>query len=216
MECINPLVDLEQLRYSHETLGIPISYSTTCLAAKQGNLLRLKYALEHIEKLSDSQTINISHRAAWGGHVDCLRYAHERGCLIDQWTYVEATKNNNVPEANQLACLQYLVQYLGSGELPLRTIIGRSALHNSIINNHFTCVRFIHENLISEPLNISFINACVHSSIEHDNINCLQYMHENGYQIPTIDRLFVTNHPDCLVYLDKLGRISDDTLSVFS
>ncbi len=42
--------------------------------------------------------------AAGGGHLDCLKYAHENGCKWDKWTWYEAARKG------QLECLKYALE----------------------------------------------------------------------------------------------------------
>lgn len=193
----HPICDLDPLRYSHETIGIPIDKTTAEYAAIQGNLSCLKYALDHIGELAIKCTI--CNYAAAGGQVDCLRYAHEHGCLLDMWAYLEVTTAcHHVAEPNLLACLQYL--YNHGCRCP--KYIGYSSLNSSIKTNRLECARFIHETV-----GIEFAEECVINSINNDNVGCLKYIHESGYKLSKYKRTL--KNPACVSYLDKFGMIYD-------
>lgn len=86
---------LDCLRYLHEAGGDGIIVTPCLGVAVDGRLDR--YACGHRRPLGS----NVTRMAARGGHLDCLRYAHEHGCLWYPSTCITAAKRGH------LDCLRY-------------------------------------------------------------------------------------------------------------
>ena len=65
-------------------------------AAREGDLLLLQFAVRR-----GCNTEMVCMAAAGGGHLECLKYAHEHGCEWDEWTCEWAA------EGGHLECLKW-------------------------------------------------------------------------------------------------------------
>ena len=67
------------------------------------------------------------------GYIDCLRYAHENGCLLNKFIYVHMAAQNG-----HIDCLQYLHE----NGCPWSKLMCTEAAENGQID----CLRYLHEN----------------------------------------------------------------------
>jgi hypothetical protein len=91
---------LEYLVWLREVKNCDWDSSTIERAAKQGNLLMVKYCVEN----GCPMNAGACERAALKGHLDVLKYLHENGCPWNWWACSYAHKNNHVD------CLNYLIE----------------------------------------------------------------------------------------------------------
>ena len=98
--------------------------------------------------------------AAYSGHLDCLKYAHENGCPWDEWTCIYAAMNGH------LDCLKYAHE----NGCPWT----KDACHDTASNGHLDCLKYAHEN------GCPWDDETYVYAAENDHLDCLKYMHENG------------------------------------
>lgn len=88
---------MDILTYAVEN-GCPHNANTYAIAARQGHWEALKYLYEKSGSIWDSSTCAA---AAEGGHLQCLRFAHQHGCDWDTKTCTAAAQKGH------LECLMY-------------------------------------------------------------------------------------------------------------
>ncbi|ATZ81203.1 ankyrin repeat domain-containing protein [Bodo saltans virus] len=98
--------------------------------------------------------------ATENGHLECLKYAHENGCIWDEWTCACAARKGH------LECLKYAHE----NGCPWDVMTCASAAQKG----HLECLKYAHEN--GCPWN-SY--TCFRAAL-NGNLECLKYAHENG------------------------------------
>jgi hypothetical protein len=125
--------------------------------------------------------------AVQGGHLDCLRYAHEHGCpwSIDSCQFAAQYGHMN--------CLSYAHEH----GCPWDT----ETCQYAALNGHLDCLRYAHEHGCSWS-----IDTCLYAAL-NGHLDCLRYAHENGCPWGTdICRYSAEyGHLDCLRYAHEHG-----------
>ena len=91
--------DLIRLKYLHEN-GCEWNYWACTLAARHGHL----YCLKYLHKNGVICVISACYEAADNGHLDCLKYLHEHGCEWNGGAVMRAASSGH------LDCLKYLYE----------------------------------------------------------------------------------------------------------
>ena len=185
--------------------------SRACFALSAGGCLR---AVKDAGLSWKMKAIAVSHRAAGGGHLGLLRYAHERGCPWDESTCKKAAAGGH------LDCLRYAHEHgcpwnentcvyaAGYGHLDC---LQYAREHGSPWNEHtcsaaarrghLDCLRYAHER------NCPWDKYTCSWAAEGGNLNCLQYAHEHGcpWDECTCSEAAAGGHMDCLRYALEHG-----------
>ena len=157
--------------------------------------------------------------AAKSGHLECLKYHHEKGRPWDEWACIFAANNGHIE------CLQYLhkngfpwdkdacafaakngqlecLEYLHKNGCPWDT----GACGDAAANGHLEILKYLHEN--GCPWNQG---VCAHAA-KNGQLECLEYLHKNG--CPWDKRVCAfaaaNGHLDCLEYLYENGCLWDE------
>ena len=99
--------------------------------------------------------------AAYNGHLDCLKYAHENGCPWDERIHAQMQHTMGI----QIA-LNMLMKMAAHGI--------RYTCSSAAYNGHLDCLKYAHENGCPWDKNM-LLNAAY-----EDILDCLKYAHENG------------------------------------
>jgi len=98
--------------------------------------------------------------AAKSGHLECLKYIHEKGRQWDTWTCSIAAAYG------RLDCLKYLHE----NECPWDSW----ACNYAAANGKLECLKYLHENRCPWD---KYACSCASAN---GNLDCLEYFHENG------------------------------------
>jgi hypothetical protein len=150
---------LESVRYAIEN-GCTWRDDLCTTAAEFGHLHLLKYLLplEHSRELGETKTCAM---AAWGGHLECLKFARIMGCEWDHKTVSSASRNGH------FACLKFaLDEGCESNE---------DVILNAVEFNHYECLDFA----LSEGCETS-TEAC-YLAAKFNRLSCLQLLREYEY-----------------------------------
>ncbi|ATZ80098.1 ankyrin repeat domain-containing protein [Bodo saltans virus] len=98
--------------------------------------------------------------AAFKGHLECLKYAHENGCSLDFLTCASAAANGH------LKCLKY------AHENGCLWFCGTTL--SAASNGHLECLRYAHEN------GCPWSNSLYSFAKKYGQLECLKYARENG------------------------------------
>ena len=125
--------------------------------------------------------------AAGGGHLDCLRYAHEQDCPWDGFTCRRAA------EGGHIECLKYAHEQ-GCPWNPDTCQAAASA-------GHLVCLNYAHEQ--GCPWNALTCHAAAYGG----HLECLKYAHEQGcpWNTFTWRRAAEGGHIECLKYAHEQG-----------
>jgi hypothetical protein len=124
--------------------------------------------------------------AAEYGHLECIKYAHEKGCPWSTDTSTGAAKNNHIE------CLKYLHE----NGCPWNS----NAYYYAAANGHLECIKYLHQN--GCPWSI---DTCA-SAAENGQLDCLKYLHENGCPWSSNTCKYAAYyHIDCLKYAHENG-----------
>lgn len=134
----------------------------TTAAASVGNIETLRWLIDQGCPVDHGITIATS--AAWGDHVDCLRYLCETGRACGADVYAAAIRGGNV------ACLAYLDRVRCPRPDQCALLASQSG--------RLAPLRYLHED-IGVPLHP---DACV-IAVQHGNATCLRYAHKRGCEI---------------------------------
>ena len=120
--------------------------------------------------------------AAGGGHLECLRYAHENGCPWDVYTCASAAGGGH------LECLRYAHE----NGCPW----GGATCASAAGGGHLECLRYAHEN------GCPWGGATCASAARGGHLECLRYAHENGcpWDGATCASAARGGHLECLRY----------------
>ena len=152
--------------------------------------------------------------AAKYGRLECLKYAHENGCLwnegkhayIDENSYLECFicpyKNyctwdkltcHDAARNGHLECLKYAHE----NGCPWDKWI----CHDAARNGHLECLKYAHEN--GCPWDKC---TCMYAAF-HGNLECLKYAHENGCPWDKCTCMYAAKngHLECLKYAYENG-----------
>jgi len=98
--------------------------------------------------------------AAYYGHLECLKYAHENGCPWDKYTCEYAAYNGH------LECLKYAHE----NGCPW----GADTCINAVTNGHLECLKYAHEN------GCSWDESICEKAAEYGHLECLKYALEHN------------------------------------
>jgi len=172
--------------------GQPFSHSSACkFAAATGNLKILKLLRADDFPWSPAVTAH----AAFGGHIETLTWAHENGCVCDEWTMDCAGAGGD------LVCAKYLRENGCPWDIETSQIaasLGR--LEFLKYGRQHGC-----------PWDA---DTCVQAAM-HGHLDCLKYAHENGceWDVFTPGTAAVHNQLSCLVYALENGCPRDAFVS---
>ena len=131
--------------------------SRACFALSAGGCLR---AVKDAGLSWEMRAIAVSYRAAGGGHLGLLRYAHEHNCPWDERTCSEAAAGGH------LNCLQYAHEH----NCPW----GKCTCSEAAAGGHLNCLQYAHEHGCPwDEYTCSNAAVCGH-------LDCLRYAHERG------------------------------------
>lgn len=156
-----------------------------------GSLAQLKYAHEF---LGFPLNWRVCVAAAANGEIECLSYAHEKGCPWDKSVCFEAAANGH------LGCLIYAHKNGCPWD--------KWACEAAVRHGHVKCLEYLHKNGCPWDEFVCIIAA------ENNRPECLRYAHENG--CPWDERVCIiaaTNeHVECLQYAHRNGCSLDGLL----
>jgi ankyrin repeat protein len=160
----------------------PLSTHIPSHAARYGHL----HILQWLNEYNDWDSY-VTVKATIGGHLDCLKYAQERGCPIDEEVACDAARHGH------LHILKYLNEngYTWKNE----TVTAQSLKHG-----HIDCLKYMIENGVEWPeYNVSI-----------KNIKCLIYAHENGCPLnewgtDVMNDIANMGDIECMKYAHKIG-----------
>ena len=117
---------------------------------------------EYIEEFKETGNWDgdLTAYAAFNGHLDCLRYAHEKGC---PWNIRTASF---AADGGQLGCLKYVHE----NGCPWH----RFTTSHAAENGHFDCLKYAYEN--GSPWN----EFTILYAAKYGDLNSLKYAYENG------------------------------------
>eukprot|EP01113_Clastostelium_recurvatum_P050751 TRINITY_DN968_c0_g2_i1.p1 TRINITY_DN968_c0_g2~~TRINITY_DN968_c0_g2_i1.p1 ORF type:complete len:570 (-),score=58.56 TRINITY_DN968_c0_g2_i1:1326-3035(-) len=231
---------LDCLRFAHDN-GYRWSRFAAAYAAAGGQLACLRYAIEDggckwgepIGSFSfpgqPAPVTSICTQAARAGSIECLKYAHQRGCPMDNATPTGAVYGGS------MECLQYvyenygwgtnmynnacteaasrghyaLLQYAHSHGCPLECSDGTntySSCEKAASNGHLDCLIYAHEN--GSPLTI----RTSHVAASNGHLSCLAYAHENGCPWDMSTAHLAARHSDCWEYVVANGCPHDPNI----
>ena len=175
--------NLESVRYAIEN-GCTWRDDLCTTAAEFGHLHVLKYLLplEHSRELGETKTCAM---AAWGGHLECLKFARIMGCDWDYETSSFASRNGH------LACLQYALEEGCESD--------EDVILNAVEFNHYACL----ELALSEGCETS-AEAC-YLAAKFNRLNCLAILRE--YECPWDHRVLeiakYKGHGEIIAYAEQ-------------
>lgn len=135
--------------------------------------------------------------AARHGQLNSLRWLHQQGCIVNNYTIINAAYFGNLSclqyafehsndksedlclyaaKGGDLACLQYLHEH--GCKLDNDTCI------NAAIGGHLSCLKYLHDH------GCSWNEGTTYNSARYGHLSCLQYAIENGcaYHLPGLMR----------------------------
>ncbi|ATZ80081.1 ankyrin repeat domain-containing protein [Bodo saltans virus] len=115
---------------------------------------------ENMLKITCFGKCNDCINAAFKGHLECLKYAHENGCSWDAFICAYAAYNGH------LECLKYAHENGCSWD--------EKTCRYAAKNGHFECLKYAHEN------GCSWDEFTCAQAAENGYLECLKYAHENG------------------------------------
>jgi hypothetical protein len=185
------LVDLPNLRSIKEA-EIHMEY-----AAKLGNVA-LMSALHKYHCNENSWNMDVFYYVASGGHLDCLKYAHEHGC---PWFTIVCT---GAARGGHLECLRYAHEH----GCPW----GAETCNSAAKAGHLNCLLFSLEHGCPWDLRTSYY------ATESGHLDCLQYLHEHGcpWSAGTCSTAAIAGRLDCLQYLHEHGCPWDTNTCYFA
>ena len=129
----------------------------------------------------------VAHNAARHGDLDCLKYAHENGYILDTFTCKFAAMNGH------LECLKYAHE---NGFPWNKQTCEYAAMHG-----HLECLKYAHEN--GCPWDRMTCNNAAYMG----RIECLKYAHENGCPWNEFTCLYAAmqGRLECLKYAHENG-----------
>jgi len=138
-------------------------------------------------KEDDKTSTYICNNAVKGGHLDCLRYAHENGCPWDYNTCWRAAENGH------LDCLKYARE--NGCPWDKRTCWFAAEY------GHLECLKYAHEN------GCRWDEYTCSEAAKNGHLDCLKYLHENGcpWDKDTCEVAARNGHLDILKYSHENG-----------
>ena len=127
-------------------------------AANAGNLRGIKYLRKQGQTWDESMCVF----AAYNGHLDCLKYAHEHG-LLDGWTEVVCLC---AATGGHLDCLKYVHEHGCPWDKWTCSYAAR--------DGHLDCLRYAHEN------GCPWDEETCQFAASRGHLECLKYLRENG------------------------------------
>lgn len=169
--------NLKALKWLKEN-EYPLHTGITKYAAQGGYLHVLKW-LDNMYDWDEEVCVNAVH----GGHLHCIKYAQERGCLLTKEITYYATLSGHFN----------ILQYAYENDCPLSDY----AVSNALQFGHLDCLKYMIEKGAEWPEYV----------VEIYNIECLKYAYENGC---SINRLIMSNFASsgnlkCIKYLYEHG-----------
>jgi len=157
--------------------------------------------------------------AAMSGKLECLRYIHEKGGILDISVCKMAI------QCNSLECLQYAIEngvtvqpklnYLAAS---LGNLLALQFMYNdhqpgtsykwgpdtcraAVENNHIECLKYAHEH------GAPWDTECAAGAAASGHLHILKYLHAQGcpWSIQATNNAAYHNHLDCLIYLHENG-----------
>ncbi len=125
--------------------------------------------------------------AAENGHFECLKYAHENKCPWDEETCINAAKNGN------LECLKYAHENGCEWDEMTCTL--------AACYGHLDCLKYAHGNGCEWSFDAPW------SAAQNGQLECLKYLHEEGcsWTVDTCEQAARHGHLDCLKYAYENG-----------
>lgn len=168
-------------------------------AAEKGDLERLKQvhrvhaSWEKLFPDPDDDPDLLCSIAARGGHLDCLKYAHENGAHIMESTCFEAVMGGFVE------CLKYAYENIHDVWLRDDILDFRQNLcYAAAEHGHLDCLKFIHENGRT-CLNVYNLDLCS-VAMYNGRFEFLKHVHEKGSPV---------TWKSCMSLIACLARESD-------
>ncbi|KAL4085434.1 hypothetical protein QTP88_027293 [Uroleucon formosanum] len=144
---------------------------------------------------------NICEKAAFHGHIDCLKISREIGV---PW-YDSSQEDQSECEPAEFHRLMYSKSYIAGHKLGVSfydsSRWAQSACDQAAVSGKLDCLIYAHEN--GSQWNI--FTCCVAAA--EGNLECLRYAHENGcpWNIKTCIAAASGGHLDCLKYAHENG-----------
>ena len=154
-----------------------------CARAARGGDLRL---LQYAHERGCPWTEETCYGAAWGGNLECLRYAHGRGCPWDEYTCTEAARGGH------LDCLRYAHEHDCPWDSDTCTEAARLRYYE---------YRYAHEH------DCPWDSDTCTEAARGGHLDCLRYAHEHGcpWGEFTCSAAARGGHLECLRYAHEHG-----------
>lgn len=158
------------------------------VAAREGMLAVMQYLHYVHPKLPRSESVCV--QAVEGGHLECLRFAHENGWFCSK-AVTEAAVQFGRP-----ACLKYAFQH----QCPFDA---QTLCQQAYQAGHVACLRYAHEHGCDLLLNTPCMAA------GSGGLECLQYAHEHGVAFSPLTSVgaAMVGNLACLYYLREKGYV---------
>jgi hypothetical protein len=132
-------------------------------------------------------TRNLTTCLAFGGHLDCLRYAHEHGC---EWN---SKTCENAASGGHLDCLEYAHESDCNWD--------HETCSAAAENGHLDCLKYAHEH------GCEWNSKTCKYAARNGHLDCLKYAHEQGCEWNHDTCLFAARngHLECLMYAHEQG-----------
>ncbi len=212
---------LEALKFLRNN-GCRLNQQVVVEAARIGNLEMLKYCLENISNKIDMKTnqgLSLCYVAATAGHVHVLKYLHENGYPWDdniphmasncnRFECLKYAVEEGCPVNNIIARSLEAVKFLKARGLEWKTY----ATQNAVQANDLELLKYAHEN--GAPCGEAAYYAIIHGALE-----CLKYLIENGaqisYPVETVGSLDVLKYlveyvPDAVLLPEIFSRAAEN------
>jgi hypothetical protein len=188
---------LECLRYLHEN-NCPPSDEMTHFAAENGHLDCIKYLHEKGYPLDQNKCTYVTRKfykqfwhdldchqckgicsvASENGHVDCLEYLHNNGCVLSDRTINRTVTNGH------LECLMYLHEH-DCWSMSYTDLLIGYGIDESVRHGRNNCLIYLYNNgclLDDHSLKSIYDNSSSDDiqSVITCRLDCLKCLHENG------------------------------------
>ncbi len=150
--------NLACMKYLHEVCNIPWTDKVTEKIVTNQNSLECLKYAHENGCLWDEQ---ICEKAATYNNLECLKYAHENGCSWDEYTTSETSKYTGTYD-----CLKYLIE----NGCPTDT----SVMKNIARHGNLEMLKYLHEK------GCPWDGTVAHKAAKYGSLECLKYLIENG------------------------------------
>jgi hypothetical protein len=157
-------------------------------ALSSGDLECIKYIQSMVEHRMLVK--NICEIFAMNGHLDCIVYFHNNGCILSNSVCEYAALNGH------MNCLRY---YVNSGR-----ILTNKAIENATLHNHYDCIRYCLNN------GCNLTDLAKLNILRSNNINSLNILLNNSrFEEWMISILIKNDYDECLMHVINNTEVSN-------